>query len=275
MRGTIKYYLLGAIVLSLGILGYFVINRWEASRTFVTSIFKTETVVQPSPSPEPLPSLSFPTEIGPKWVGSTGKSPGGRCIPAEIRGESLSQSSFNSDSWTKVMNHFHAGKNVLLTWLEANRKKYSPRTYEVMKERVSVLKIQRPPIVEDPDLSWRGIGVFALDSKKGEMIRIGSGFLVLAEEDSKRSKFELTRLIAQVWAPCELQRLGVTENVWLSLLQCLKMNEEQICAEGSFSEAGWAVSTLLATVLSPPGCRMPILEKEELGSCLRQIGGKS
>ena len=63
MRGPIKYYLLGAIVLSLGILGYFVINRWEASRTFVTSIFKTETVVQPSPSPEPLPSLSFPTEI--------------------------------------------------------------------------------------------------------------------------------------------------------------------------------------------------------------------
>jgi hypothetical protein len=140
-----------------------------------------------------------------------------------------------------------------------------------MEKRVNELKIQRPPVLEEPDLAWRGIGVYASGGESGEpIIRVGGGFVKLALAYPDRAKFELARLVAQAWAPCELKRISPVA-AWKPLLDCMNMKDAQTCGEGTFSEEGWAVSTTLANAVMAPGCELPVLKNPELAKCMKLI----
>lgn len=301
-RSLVKRYLIGLLVsIGIGFGTYHLAVRWIPPETWkktqnsIKSFFvaqkewfkkktdgsflggaDSESLALPSPSPSP--SIS-PSEVPvipnkPKIVGTTGGGVGSRCAPAEFRGESLNRVEVDLAIWSEVMDEFHNAKEELQRWLGVNRSKISPRSYEVLKNQVSEIKIQRPPTPQAADLTWRGIGVYVIDAEKGPMIRIGGGLLALVSRDKIRSQFELTRLIAQVWAPCELKRVGVAENIWGDLITCLKVTESDMCAEGSFSEAGWAVSSTLAYAISPPRCKLPVFQKDEYASCLSMIAVK-
>src|SRR5690606_26170291 len=149
-----------------------------------------------------------------------------------------------------------------------NRANIGEKAAGLMEERVRGLRLQRPPAAEEPDLSWRGIASLTEDSL-GYMVRVGGGFIKLAQKDPPRARFELARLLAQSWAPCELTKNGVDgAAIWAPLLKCLGVEEKAGCAAGSYSEAGWAISTTLAAVVANPGCTVPAFAEAERAKCV-------
>jgi hypothetical protein len=90
----------------------------------------------------------------------------------------------------------------------------------------------------------------------------------MAQKFPQRSRFEIARLVAQSWAPCELERIGATQP-WGALLQCLNVDSGS-CGVGSYSESGWAVSTAVAAFVAPPGCEVPALAGGA-HECVRRI----
>ena len=108
------------------------------------------------------------------------------------------------------------------------------------------------------------------------MIRVGGGFFKLVTKNPARARFELARLLAQTWSPCEMHKLG-GQAPWKGFLSCMQMSAQadpaKDCGPSSFSETGWAVSSALAAVASPPGCRIPAFDQKPVSRCLAEVKG--
>ena len=232
-----------------------------------------------SKSEEKVRTPKEPTEVRKSSMGDAHEPAGARARLAEIRNAVISHGSMQEGGvcssfelfgagpktevptpaqWQKVMKIFHAAKIGLLAWTLENRWRIRDHALTFMEKRVQDIRLQRPPTLEEPDLSYRGVGVLSDDAEGVPLIRLGSGFTRLVESSPTRAKFELTRLIAQTWAPCELEKSKI-EQPWPLLLSCLGLPVNPECGAGSYSEAGWAVSSVVAVRVSPPGCELPAL----------------
>ncbi len=192
------------------------------------------------------------------------------CAKLEYRGHGPGMAILTQEQWDKVMSEFHWAKNHLLAWLRENKKSFSDSTYAEMEKQVQSLKVQRPPTLDEPDLAWRGVGVWTHDDTGAPLVRLGGGFPLLVEKNQARARFELARLLAQAWTPCELNRISVT-HPWNPLLQCLQITGQNGCSAGSYSEEAWAVSSTLAAHVADPGCVVPAFHESALSACMKSI----
>ena len=199
----------------------------------------------------------------------------GQCVSEEFPGRSPETAQISKIGWESVMEEFHGAKSLLTSWLEAHRSQFSEKTYQWMSDRISDARLQRPPSAEEPDMSWRGIGAVTYLSGKTPMIRVGAGFEKWVTEKPKRARFELARLLAQTWAPCEMAKVD-SSAPWNAFVSCMDLGKEadpsKACASGTFSEAGWAVSSAIAAAASPPGCKIPAFDRAPAAECLKKIG---
>ena len=196
------------------------------------------------------------------------------CSAAEYRGPGIEKAGVSADDWKIQMSAFHAAKRDLLSWIGSYSAGMSPKLAQAMEAQVSELRIQRPPTTENPDLGWRGIGVLMRDSQNQLILRLGGGFPKLTARAPERARFELVRQMAQVWSPCELGSLAGeadSSKFWKPLLKCLGVDESQACEMGSYSEAGWAVSTAVAAVIAPPKCTVPVFRNLKYRACLEPL----
>ncbi len=193
---------------------------------------------------------------------------GGLCARVELKGSAPSLSAITRDDWNKVIDVFHEAKADLGTWLSHGGGSIPASSRNEMIARMKSVKIQRPPAAEEPDLSWRGIGVLAEVGKGEPLVRVGTGLIRLVNEDRARAKFEISRLLAQSWAPCELAKSKLEAQVWNPLLKCLKVADET-CGDQSYSEAGWAVSTAVASAVAPLQCVVPAFADAQVASCAK------
>lgn len=194
------------------------------------------------------------------------------CSFIEFRGEGPAVAT-RAEDWQRILGQYADVKRELLKWLEQRRTDFPEKVRSFMEKQILSAKLQRHPVESDPDLAWRGIGVFGYDGQ-APVIRLGSGFSQLSEKQPARAKFELARLITQAILPCEITRvLGETEGLdsWSPLLKCLQVRESQACAPGSYSESGWAISSTVATAVSAPGCMLPAFKNPELARCLKKV----
>ncbi len=192
------------------------------------------------------------------------------CLKVEYPGEGFQNTKVSREDWVQVTDQFHEAKRLLHGWLLKNHARFSDKNVTLMETQLQDLKIERPPSIEEPDLSWRGIGIWVQDNQGMPILRISGGFVKLVSHEPKRSLFEMTRLVAQSWAPCELKRVGA-DSPWNPLLKCLEVDQESACGAGSYSEEGWAVSSSLATELSPPGCTVPLFFNSQKNQCLQKM----
>lgn len=201
------------------------------------------------------------------------------CTSVEIPGRGPERAGVSEEDWDKTLNLFREAKASLKKWLEKNRSDFEPQTYTVMEQQLDSLVIQRPPFLGEPDLAWRGILVLYTAHLPRPIIRMGDGFVRLAVEDPQRARFEFARTSAQLWSPCELQRLsqseGTSVNPWTPLLSCLGIRGQASCAPGSYSETGWAMSSALAVKVVPPGCEIPAFQGATYERCISDIPMKT
>jgi hypothetical protein len=202
---------------------------------------------------------------------------GGTCQSAERVGPGPERTGLTEEGWREVMKEFHGAKKALTQWLKANSQGMSADAVALMENQVKSLRIRRPPSPDEPDLSWRGVGAWSVDDTGLPIVHLGGGFIRLMQSDIQRARFELTRLVAQSWTPCELARVGAP-NPWDSLVSCLgvKTSEgERACADGTYSDAGWAISTALAAQLAAPGCTVPALAVAGRAQCVKRSTGRA
>lgn len=196
---------------------------------------------------------------------------GADCAKIEYRGDGPQLTQITKADWSRVMEDFHSAKHSLTEWLERHRAEITVPAYQVMEHRLGSVKIQRPPVLDEPDLAWRGIGVYGQNPEGEPIIKLGGGFVQLSVAHPARARFELTRLVAQTWSPCELLRFGALEATWSPLLKCLGMTQAQDCSQGTYSESGWAVSTTIAAAVQPPSCQIEAFKSPEASQCVSHI----
>ena len=192
------------------------------------------------------------------------------CPKLEFLGPGIRRTVISNADWAQVMQVFHESKDLLLGWFSHNRQNISSSTASELEKTAKRVRIQRPPATDEPDLAWRGVGVWSADDS-GPVVRVGTGFIELLKKNRRRARFELVRLIAQGWAPCELKKLNVGTSPWTGLTVCLGLEEQERCESGSYSEAGWAVSTALAAHVANPGCVIPAFAESTAASCVSRI----
>ena len=172
---------------------------------------------------------------------------------------------------SRVQVAFSDSKEVLLGWLAQNRHRFPATTLAYLEGQVKTAKLLTG--VADQDLQWRGIGVWTRNEATGEAtIKLGSGFYTLMKKQPARAKFELTRLIAQTWSPCELEKKKL-EQPWSAYLRCMGFTGVGAdpsalgCTPGGYSEAGWAVSSAVAVTVTDPGCAIPAFNEPARSEC--------
>ncbi len=193
----------------------------------------------------------------------------GVCRSIEYRGEGPVFSNYRQHEWDRVLTQFREVKTALIEWVEKRRTDFPEKTAGLMIRQIERTRIQRPPALEEPDLTWRGIGVLSQTYKGEPLIRLGGGMIQLAQKYPARAKFELARLVAQSWSPCEMQKLEIG-GAWDPLMKCLGV-QDQGCDVGTYSESGWAVSSTIAAAVAEPGCRLPAFEDATAANCLKAI----
>src|SRR6185437_16809974 len=156
-------------------------------------------------------------------------TPGGVCSSIEFKGDGPDHTKISQAQWARVMKEFHGVKGDLLSWLDSHKQQIADKTAKVMDAQIRSLRLQRPPQQDEPDLNWRGIGVFAHDATGVGIVRMGSGFVKLMEKQPSRARFELARLVAQAWSPCEIVAFD-DHKAWDPLLQCLGVSDAKGCA---------------------------------------------
>ena len=167
--------------------------------------------------------------------------------------------------WREMIDTFHDAKTGLLDWLKERKIYMDEKTFNFMEARVRNARLLRPPYTDQPDLNWRGIGTLGKGPDGDPLVRIGSGFMTLFRKQPEQVRLELSRLLAQGWAPCEMVGAGI-ESPWHPLLKCLELDDSRACAVPGLDEAGWAVSTIVATTVSQLSCKLPALDQK--GGCL-------
>lgn len=190
----------------------------------------------------------------------------GMCGSLEIPGRGPASAGVKAQQWSKFMAVYHDLKADYLAWIAKRQEEMSPAAIAVLTERMKELRVQRPPTREEPDMAWRGIVAWTTDSMGEPMLRVGDGFMALLEKEPARARFELARAMAQAWSPCELERLKA-QALWKPLAGCLGIDTGS-CGQGTFSEAGWAVSSALAMQVAQPGCTLPAFADEDAGRCV-------
>lgn len=205
------------------------------------------------------------------WSGENATS-GGKartiCSSVELPGDGPSEAIADKD-WEKAEQEFAEAKKGLQAWLDKNRIAFSIEAYTAMQKRLEGVKLQKASAENEPDLTWRGIATYGTAGDGTSYVRAGSGFLKLFSSQPSRAKFELARVVAQSWAPCELAKGA--GNPWQPWLTCLNVKEGNACETGSYSEAGWAVSTALAAQVAPPGCTIPAFRAAEQAQCVEKM----
>lgn len=189
------------------------------------------------------------------------------CQSIEYAGSGKDLSAAEPGRWSTLNSLFVDARDHLLSWLEQNRAHFNEKTFASMREQVASVRLEKESLAAEADLGWRGIGVWMRDAQGAVSLKVGSGFTTLAQKDSARAKFELVRLLAQLWAPCELERQKI-QMPWTAFLNCMDFPPSALgCGPGGYSEAGWAVSSAVAIQVSPPGCRIPAFTEPGHAAC--------
>jgi hypothetical protein len=196
------------------------------------------------------------------------------CTSFELRGDGMTETHVSNEEWTQVMTQFHQSKADLQAWLVTHNTELPGGLVKWMSEQIENAKLQRPPLAEEPDLNWRGIGVVAHNDtgeNAGPLLRVGGGFVKMSVTEPGRTHFELTRLLAQSWSPCDMPTGA--RATWQPLLKCMGLKEQdwdskKSCAAGTQSEAGWAVASAIAVKVSPPGCVLPAFQNAAVFQCV-------
>lgn len=180
------------------------------------------------------------------------------CSPVEYAGAGPDHTKLSRQDWARTLKVFYGAKGRLLKWLDLNRMNLGEDTADVLEAQLRKVAIEMPPPQAEPDLGWRGIATLGIEKGAGDpLVRMGSGFVTLIRKHPERARYELARVLAQAWAPCALQEQGERE-AWTPLLGCMGIpNDESSCLIGSYSEAGWAVGSVLATWVEPADCVAP------------------
>jgi hypothetical protein len=200
------------------------------------------------------------------------------CTAEEFPGKGPDAAHISQKDWESVMEQFHFAKASLSSWLKNHKKQFSEKTYQWMNAQIADARLQRPPSEDEPDVAWRGILVPGVEkSEAGQstpVIRVGGGFVKLIAAQPARARFELSRILAQSWAPCSIHQVDPT-SPWKDFLTCMNMEGEadaaKACVHHSYSEAGWAVSSAIAAVAAPPGCRVPAFAGETTSACMKKM----
>ncbi len=195
------------------------------------------------------------TPITQRVTGSLGFDPRA-CGSPEFPGQHSENLRITQDQWSDANLLFSRTKKDLLSWLIENHSRFSQDSTSLMEHRLHVLRLEKPQLTSEPDLAWRGIGI-ATQDQNGGVIRVAPGFIELMQRQPERARFEMVRLMAQDWSPCMLAR-DTRDPAWEPFLACMGMEKSSDgCGKNQYSEAAWAVSSALATVISRPGCTLP------------------
>lgn len=271
-----SYLLLAVPVLAVGFgVRYFVHQQHGTAARSTSSVSSGQTVVDSDSFSETLDDPEREQQPrranSAKGAGDASASAATSCRSVEYRGFGPEYTHITPKEWTRTLTLFGGVKRDLLAWLERKRGDLPKETYGLLRKQMEGVQLQRPPSAAEPDLAWRGIGVTGMNAKNQAWVRLGGGFTRFIRFEPQRARFELARLVAQTWAPCELQKLGNAPGPWQPLLSCLKIDEQKGCGTGSYSESGWAVSTAIASVVSDPGCRIPAFEDQASMACVQNF----
>ncbi len=222
------------------------------------------------PAEEPAPESPHESPSQPV-VEKTAPEP---CEPMrESAGDGSAQLKVSAGQWKKVMKEFHTAKHELSSWLGRVGTKHPPENISALQAKIEAIRLQRPPISSYPDLLWRGIALYTDDPQEGNVIRLGNGMAASIQKSPKKLRFELTRLLAQAWAPCELQKdprlSSWAAAFWEPAMHCLGLSAME-CKGGEYAESTWAISSALASRLSPQACSIAALNDDSIQQCLNQ-----
>jgi hypothetical protein len=198
---------------------------------------------------------------------------GKTCGSFEYFGAGLKHPAPTAADWDALKKSYWGIKADLEKFLVKHQLEIPQETWKQMRSSLKDLTIHKPSIELEADLAWRGIPVLTRDGEGKPMVRLGAGFMKLFREKPQRAKFELARVMAQVWSPCELSSHHA-DPVWTGLLKCMKLEGAEGCGQGQYSEAGWAVSTAVAQQVAAPGCTIPAFADasgKELKACADEI----
>ncbi|MBL7716467.1 MAG: hypothetical protein JNL01_13460 [Bdellovibrionales bacterium] len=202
-----------------------------------------------------------------------GKDAAGRCVAVEMPGRGIASEGWSDVEWVKVQAAFAETQRKILDWFKGEGIKAEGKLDEaivnVISRQIRGLKIERPS-KDEPDLGFRGIVTYALDSGGDSVIRVGGGFSDIIAKNPKRAQFEMARVILHSVNPCELKRLGSAQP-WNQILSCLKIPVQESCGAGQYSEAGWAISSVFAQKIADPGCAIRALAAPKAKECIAKF----
>ncbi|OFZ54775.1 MAG: hypothetical protein A2428_17265 [Bdellovibrionales bacterium RIFOXYC1_FULL_54_43] len=178
--------------------------------------------------------------------------------------------SISPAEWKEVQKAFSSVKRDLTAWLSKSKSRLGESVHDSMKRRVQTTEIRIASRSEQPDIAWRGIGVWGPSSEKIPTIDVGAGFVRLLRDEPRRARFELARLVAQSWSPCALEK-EIQAHPWGTFLSCMQIDEGQKCGAGSYSEGGWAVSSAIAAKVAAPGCLLPAFATADSRECHERL----
>ncbi len=164
---------------------------------------------------------------------------------------------------------FYESKKMLQAWLQSHKAELNEQTAQLMATRMSEVGMKLPPVDFEPDLQMRSFVAFTRDESGAATVAVGNGFLGILKKDPKRAQFEMTRVMAQAWAPCEIGQGG--DHPWKAVTKCLGVSEQDSCESGAYSDGGWAVSSTIATYLHSPVCKLAAFKEPEVVKCLASI----
>jgi len=200
------------------------------------------------------------------------------CESVEFFGQGPEQFEVQPAVWGEFMGEYHAAKDDLLKWLGSNKARFTEAVFSQMENEVRDTRVMRPQNQIEPDLTWRGIAAWTRprsgsveSSERPALIHVGAGFMELFKKDRVRARFEIARLIAQSWSTCEIAEARKLP-IWHEFYQCMGLTEENTrCAAGAVSEATWALSTSVASLVSRPGCEVPAFADTRGAECLKAL----
>ena len=218
---------------------------------------------------------TFEVVVGKTATAAAGTVAGSACAPIEYAGSGPDAIRVDAGTWSRFMADYHQAKDELVSWLHRNSEVFPQALLSRMELEIRESRVMRPQAQVEPDLSWRGIAAWTrpragtiVEGERPALIQVSDGFLKLYQKDRFRARFELTRVLAQAWSPCELGN-GKPLAAWNGMMQCLGFSGEQSgCTAGAMSETAWAASSAVAVLVAPPKCEVPAFSGAKFQACL-------
>lgn len=171
----------------------------------------------------------------------------------------------------KIIQMFEDSQARLLLWLKRNENQFSHSDQMRMKKRVEEARLNWASQEHLPDLMWREIVIWNESHSEDQVeVTVSPRFEKLIRLQPRRAQFEMTRALAQSWAPCQMHP-DQPVTIWTEYLNCMGMIDSGSCHFTSYSEAGWAISSALASVVAGPGCVLPAFTTGMRLSCLKKV----